>query len=155
VRRAGHWIRDGFVAAYELASGKQRWRIARDEGLSWSTPGVVELGGVKQVVFNSSKWVRAHDPRDGREIWRLNNEAKGAWDRVPTPFAAGGLIIVAGACDSRWLADSPHQRCRPRDRLIATIPPGLAGRQLCLPDLHAWSRRPSDTMDEGDRPIGG
>ena len=95
------WRQSGFIAGYDVATGKQRWRVERSEGMSWSTPGVYEQAGAKRLVFNSSRWVRALDPRDGREIWRVNNEAKGAWDRVPTPFAADGLVIVAGGGGDR------------------------------------------------------
>ena len=38
------WQQGGFVAAFDLATGNERWRVARDEGLSWSTPGVFESG---------------------------------------------------------------------------------------------------------------
>ena len=91
------WQRGGFVAAYRLADGDERWRVPRSEGLSWSTPGVwsAPLGGT-QVVLNSPRWIRAHDPRDGRELWRLNNSTDGPYDRVPTPVAAGDLMLVAG-----------------------------------------------------------
>ena len=91
------WQRGGFVAAYGLASGEERWRVPRSEGLSWSTPGVwsIPLGGT-QVVLNSPRWIRAHDPRDGRELWRMNNSTDGPYDRVPTPVAAGDLMLVAG-----------------------------------------------------------
>ena len=95
------WQKDGFVAAYELKTGNERWRIARDEGLSWSTPGVFESAAGKQVVLNSSRWVRALSPRDGRELWRLNNTAKGSWDRVVTPIASEGLLIIAGGGGDR------------------------------------------------------
>ena len=91
------WQRGGFVAAYGLATGDERWRVPRSEGLSWSTPGVwsIPLGGT-QVVLNSPRWIRAHDPRDGRELWRMNNSTDGPYDRVPTPVAAGDLMLVAG-----------------------------------------------------------
>ena len=91
------WQRGGFVAAYGLANGDERWRVPRSEGLSWSTPGVwsIPLGGT-QVVLNSPRWIRAHDPRDGRELWRMNNSTDGPYDRVPTPVAAGDLMLVAG-----------------------------------------------------------
>jgi outer membrane protein assembly factor BamB len=114
------WRQAGFVAGYDLASGKQRWRTERSEGMSWSTPGVYEHAGTKRLVFNSSRWVRALDPRDGREIWRVNNEAKGAWDRVPTPFAAEGLVIVAGGGGDRPMfavrPDAAGELMLPADR---------------------------------------
>ena len=98
------WQRDSFAAAYEIESGRERWRVARTEGMSWSTPGVWKLpDGKMQVVFNSTKWVRAHDPRDGRALWRLDNSAEGSWDRVATPIAAGDLLLVSGGGSARPL----------------------------------------------------
>ena len=90
------WQRDGFAAAFELSTGRERWRVPRAEGLSWSTPGIWITAGGPQVVFNSARWIRAHDARDGREIWRMNNSTDGPYDRVPTPVAAGDLMLVAG-----------------------------------------------------------
>jgi hypothetical protein len=52
--------------------------------------------------------VRALSPRDGRELWRLNNTAKGSWDRVVTPIASEGLLIIAGGG-----ADRPIFAVRP------------------------------------------
>jgi outer membrane protein assembly factor BamB len=95
------WHQGGFVAAFDLKNGQERWRIARDEGLSWSTPGVFDAAAGKQIVLNSSRWIRALSPRDGGELWRLNNTAKGSWDRVVTPIAAEGLLIVAGGGGER------------------------------------------------------
>ena len=91
------WKHGGFAAAYELATGRERWRIARNEGLAWSTPGLWPKGdGTTQVVFNSARWIRAHDAATGREIWRLNNAVDSPWDRVPTPVPFGDLLLVGG-----------------------------------------------------------
>jgi outer membrane protein assembly factor BamB len=114
------WQRDGFAAAYEIESGRERWRIARAEGMSWSTPGVWTLpDGRTQVVFNSTKWVRAHDPRDGRELWRLDNSAEGAWDRVATPIGAGDLLLLSGGGNVR-----PLYAVRPSASGDITLKPG-------------------------------
>lgn len=91
------WRQEGFAAAYELSGGRERWRVPRSEGLSWSTPGVWPLrAGRPQVVFNSPRWIRAHDVLDGREMWRLDNSTEGPYDRVPTPVEAGDIMLVAG-----------------------------------------------------------
>jgi outer membrane protein assembly factor BamB len=96
------WQREGFAAAFELSSGRERWRVPRAEGLSWSTPGVwPRPDGGFQVVFNSPRWIRAHDARDGRELWRLDNTTDGPSDRVPTPVPAGDLMLVAGGGGNR------------------------------------------------------
>lgn len=91
------WKQGGFAAAYELSTGRERWRVARSEGLSWSTPGVwTPQGHSTQVIFNSPRWIRSHDAVSGQEIWRLNNAVESPWDRVPTPVPSGGLLFVGG-----------------------------------------------------------
>lgn len=91
----------GYLAAYELETGREAWRAARQEHLTWSTPVVVTHGGRSELVANSGRWIRGYDPRTGKELWRLDNRAEGAWDRVSSPFAAEGLIVVAGGGGTR------------------------------------------------------
>ena len=112
------WQKGGFVAAFDLKTGSERWRVARDEGLSWSTPGVFESSTGTQIVLNSSRWIRALHPRDGRELWRLNNTAKGSWDRVVTPIASEGLLILAGGG-----GDRPIFAVRPTAAGDISLPP--------------------------------
>jgi outer membrane protein assembly factor BamB len=95
------WQRDGHLAAYELETGREVWRVARDEGMAWASPSVVGTGNAARLVVNSPRWVRALDPRTGKEIWRLDNRVKQPADRIPTPFAAGGLVIIAGGGGER------------------------------------------------------
>lgn len=91
------WMREGFAAGYELATGRERWRVARDEGLAWATPGAwAPAGAPAQVVFNSARWIRGHDAATGQERWRIDNFIESPADRVPTPVPSGDLIIVGG-----------------------------------------------------------
>lgn len=90
------WQRGGHLAAYELTSGKEVWRVARAEGMAWASPSVVRRGPTAELITNGREWIRAFDPRTGRELWRLNNAAPDTWDRIPTPFASGDVAIVAG-----------------------------------------------------------
>ena len=57
--------RDSFLAAYELKSGEQVWKIERDEFPSWATPLVVTANGRSELVVNASKFIRGYDPDDG------------------------------------------------------------------------------------------
>lgn len=61
-----------------------------------STPGIWKTGETPQVIFNSSRWIRAHDVASGRGVWRLNNAIDQPWDRVPTPVPSGKLRLVGG-----------------------------------------------------------
>lgn len=84
--------KDSYVAAFDLATGAERWRVARDEMPAWSTP-VVHRGARQTLVTNSPRFIRGHDPSTGRELWRIPD---GTQVKVVTPVVAGDLVIVTG-----------------------------------------------------------
>lgn len=84
---------NGYLAAFDLHSGAQVWKVQRNEGYSWSTPAVVPGG---ELVVNSPGWVRAYDARTGRETWRVDNRVKQPGSRVPVPVVAGDKVIISG-----------------------------------------------------------
>ena len=95
------WQQGSHVAAYDLNTGAQVWRADRNEGMTWATPTVIGTGDAAVVVANSPRVIRAYHARTGREVWRLDNRVAQPWDRIPTPFAAGALAIVAGGGGER------------------------------------------------------
>jgi outer membrane protein assembly factor BamB len=84
--------KDSFVLALDAATGAVRWKADRDELPSWGTPTIVTTPAGPQLVTNGSNFIRAYDPRTGKELWRLGRSSK---ITVPTPFFADGLIVVA------------------------------------------------------------
>lgn len=95
------WQLGSHIAAYDLDTGAQVWRAERNEGMTWATPTVVGTGDAALVIANSPRVIRAYHARSGREVWRLDNRIAQPVDRVPTPFAAGALAIVAGGGGER------------------------------------------------------
>lgn len=82
-----------FLAAFDLADGRERWRVSRDEdgGASFGTPIVHNRDGRAQIVTNGGSRVRAYDPSNGKELWSLSAPS----DIVtPTPVATADLIFV-------------------------------------------------------------
>lgn len=90
--------KDSFLAAYDLGTGRQAWRASRDELPSWATPLIRRTGGRDELVTNSGRFIRGYDPATGRELWRVSDEATQV--KVPTPVAAGDLVIVTGGYPS-------------------------------------------------------
>ncbi len=82
-----------FIAAYDLATGSERWRTPRDEDsvTSFGTPVIYEGSGRSLVVANGGKRARGYDPMTGKEVWSL---AAPASIVTPTPIVALGLIFV-------------------------------------------------------------
>ena len=83
---------ESFLLAIDLKSGKDIWRVERDEIPTWSSPTVMTFDDETMIVTNGTKFVRANDFETGKEIWRLNRNSEIA---VPTPFKAHNMIFVS------------------------------------------------------------
>ena len=85
-----------FVVALSRKSGKILWMTPRPahsgRGFSFTTPLVIDVDGRQQVVSPGSDYVCSYDPKDGRELWRVNYP--GGYSVVPRPVYAHGLVFV-------------------------------------------------------------
>jgi outer membrane protein assembly factor BamB len=87
-------LSDGFIAALDIADGKEIWRTRRDDTATWSTPNVCADGPRPQLVVNGWKHMGGYDLQTGEEIWRMSG---GGDCPVPTPIARNGLIFLMSA----------------------------------------------------------
>ena len=85
--------KDSFVAAFDICSGKELWRTARDDVPSWSTPTIHE-GDPTQLIVNGYGHSGGYDPWTGEELWQLG---WGGDIPVPTPIVSHDLIILSSA----------------------------------------------------------
>ena len=83
--------KQSFLAAYDINSGSEIWRIKRDEIPSWSSPTIVKTSVGDQLVTAATKSARAYNPENGKEIWSVDGFSEIV---VPTPFTAHDLIYV-------------------------------------------------------------
>ncbi len=81
-----------YIAAFDLATGKERWRTERDEIPSWSTPTVHQFGDLAMLLTHATKAARGYDARTGELLWSLGRHSEIV---VPTPFVAHDLIFIA------------------------------------------------------------
>ena len=79
-----------FLEALDAKTGKQIWRVARDEGSNWATPFIWESGKRTEIVTAGTNRVRAYD-LDGKLLWEMGGMSSIA---IPTPFAKFGLLYV-------------------------------------------------------------
>ena len=88
------WDHEGesFLYAFDKRTGAQRWKVARDEKTSWSTPLVVESEGKSQVIVSATKRVRGYDLATGSLIW----ECAGLTDNVVSSPVYGHGVVIAG-----------------------------------------------------------
>jgi len=95
-----NWDHEGqsFVAAFDKATGKERWKVDRDEVSSWATPIVVEHAGKPQVIVNGTGRVRGYDLATGAVIWECGGLSANV---VASPVAADGMVYAASSYDTR------------------------------------------------------
>src|SRR5580765_4871699 len=83
--------KNSFVAAFDVATGEPRWRTAREEIPSWSTPAIFEHDGKTELVTQATTFIRGYDPANGKELWRLSGNSE---ITIPTPIVGPGFIVV-------------------------------------------------------------
>lgn len=92
-----NWDHQGesFLVALSARNGKERWRVARDEITSWSSPLIVD----EQVIVAATGRVRGYALADGKLIWECGGLSRNV---VATPVAADGIVYVGNSYD--WQA---------------------------------------------------
>jgi outer membrane protein assembly factor BamB len=88
-----------FLLALEAKTGKELWRVSREEKSSWSTPFLWRTRDRTEVVACGGKRVRSYDPATGKQLWEL-----GGMNGSPnaTPVASEELIYFG--CSSAFSA---------------------------------------------------
>ena len=119
---------DSFLLALNAATGETIWKTDRQELPSWGTPTIVTTAAGPELITNASNFVRAYDPKTGRELWKLGGSSK---ITAPTPIYANGLHIVASG--------------RGPERPIFAVKPGARGDLTLAKDATenasvAWSK---------------
>ncbi len=95
-----NWDHQGgsFVMALDKRTGKEKWKVARDEVTSWSSPLIVEHAGKSQVIIAATKRVRAYDLANGDLIWECGGLSGNV---VASPVAAEGYVYVTNSYNTR------------------------------------------------------
>ncbi len=88
-------LKNSFLAAFDVHTGKELWRTARRDVPTFGTPTVAPYTGqrevARQVVVNGWKQVAGYDLETGKELWTM--QGKGDIP-APTPVFADGLLVI-------------------------------------------------------------
>lgn len=97
-----NWDHEGqsFVVALDKQTGKQLWKVLRQEVTSWASPIIVEHRGVPQVIVSGTNRVRGYDLATGRVIWECGGLSSNV---VASPVSADGMVYVGSSYDKRAL----------------------------------------------------
>jgi len=80
-----------FVTALDKRTGKELWRVARDEIDTWATPFVVEQGGRAQVIVPGMNRLHSYDLETGNVVW---HSAGLTMNPIPSPVGEDGIVIA-------------------------------------------------------------
>jgi outer membrane protein assembly factor BamB len=87
-------LKNSFLAALDLETGKILWKKSRNDLPAWSSPAVYAGKTGTQVVVNGYRHIGGYDFQTGAERWRF----RGGGDiPVPTPVIGHGLVFITNA----------------------------------------------------------
>jgi outer membrane protein assembly factor BamB len=97
-----NWDHEGqsFVVAFDKRTGRQRWKIMRNEVTSWATPIVVEHAGQPQVIISGTNRMRGYELATGKVIWECGGLSTNV---VASPVAGDGMVFAGSSYDTRAL----------------------------------------------------
>jgi len=87
------WDHEGqsFIIALDKKTGKDIWKVNRDEGTSWASPFIVESNGKPQVITSASSLIRSYDLATGDLIWECAGMTANV---IPMPVEANGIVYL-------------------------------------------------------------
>lgn len=83
----------GELLAYHISSGKKLW-TGPDGGESYSSPHLLTIDGIRQIVFLNGAGVSSFSPADGEELWKL--PLKGSQIVQPALASENDLFVSSG-----------------------------------------------------------
>jgi len=87
---------NGAIIAYELATGKEKWRWAV-EGPEYASPVLMTVGDTKQIVTLTEKNIVGVGAADGKLLWQLPFAPEKRAYNAATPIIQGQTVIYTGA----------------------------------------------------------
>jgi outer membrane protein assembly factor BamB len=87
----------GKLVAYDAATGAPRW-VGPDGGAGYSSPHLLTIQGVPQIVLLDAKGATSVSPADGKKLWEVAVTSSGMSAPVvqPAMTAEGDVLITAG-----------------------------------------------------------
>ena len=82
-------LENSFIAAFDVSTGKELWKVNRDEYPGWCTPNIYINGGKPCIAVNGYKQRGGYDLETGKELWRMSG---GGDIQIPSPVIGKGFI---------------------------------------------------------------
>lgn len=85
-----------YLIALNKSDGKTKWKTERTSRVSWSSPGLVQVGDTTQVVCSSAGSVDGYDAATGKPLWSYD-EVGGNTSSTPREFTTATFLVGASA----------------------------------------------------------
>lgn len=83
----------GYLLGLNSATGQNEWKVDQPSGaISYSTPFVMEGGGSREIVVNSSIGMAGHDFVTGKLLWQISESNRFP---IPMPIQNNGVIYTS------------------------------------------------------------
>lgn len=92
-----------YLVAFEKSTGEATWKQDRKSVISWSSPVVMTLAEVPQVIVSSVGTVDSYDVVSGKTLWTIDGLGG---NTVASPSRVDGNRLIIGAAPGRGEADS-------------------------------------------------
>ncbi|BDC51569.1 serine/threonine protein kinase [Bryobacterales bacterium F-183] len=123
--------KNSFLAAFDVKTGKEKWRTSRDEIPSWGTPTVYEGKAGAEIITNGTNALRGYDFATGKELWSISGEKFNSEITIAVPYVADDLIYISAGY--------------PPAQPIFAIKPGVRGKVTVTdapnPEVFAWKTK--------------
>jgi outer membrane protein assembly factor BamB len=130
---------EGFIAAFDGASGAVRWRTPRNLGSHWSTPLLIDYQGRAQVVVGA-RTVVSYDPDSGQELWSCRGLSPNV---APSPVFSDGLVWATSGRNGPSMAVDPGGRGDVTDTAVRMYYP-VGGPYVPSPVVYPLLMLPGD-----------
>ncbi len=87
-----------FVVALDKRTGKELWKVQRDENTSWSTPLIVKHDGAYQVIISATGRIRSYALDTGDLIWECGGLTRNV---VASPVHSDGIVVLSNSYDAQ------------------------------------------------------
>lgn len=81
----------GHLLALRTQSGDLVYEQPREVEISWASPILVNTGKRDELILNANPFVMSHDPRTGKELWRVKCMLG---EIAPSPAYADGMVFA-------------------------------------------------------------
>jgi outer membrane protein assembly factor BamB len=86
----------GAVVAYDLSSGKAKWKWT-GESPAYASPVLMTVAGTRLIIAETERRVVALNLADGKLVWEMPYVVQGRGYNAATPIVDGATLFVAGS----------------------------------------------------------